>query len=79
MAGKEKFDWRLWVASSAALAIVLILLTAGGMPFMYLLVMVVYCALVVFLLMILWRAMRAHERLADALEKLAQHNDNKMG
>jgi len=38
-----------------------------------------YLAAVVFVLVVAWRAMRAHERLADALEKLAQHNDNRMG
>jgi hypothetical protein len=39
------------------------------------LVPLAWLATVIFVLVIAWRAMRAHERLADAIEKLAQRND----
>lgn len=42
---------------------------------MFLFISAVYIGLAVFMLSVVWRGMRAHERLADAVEKLAQRQE----
>jgi len=42
--------------------------------FMFLLGLV-YLAVGIFMLTVVWRAMRAHERLADAAERIAQRQE----
>lgn len=39
---------------------------------------VAWLAIVIFFMVVAWRAMRAHERLAAAVNKLAQRTENKM-
>lgn len=55
-----------------------VLLVAGILGGVEPALMVAYCAITALVLTIAWRAMRAHERLADAVEKLARQKDKEI-
>ena len=80
MDGKDKIDWGTRIAISAAIALILLLIvevSSGGLLGRFILVAVGF-AWMLALLLIAWRAMRAHERVADALERLAQGQEKSL-
>ena len=70
----SRISFGIWVAS--VLGIVLILMITPQTRI--LIPTVLGTVIVVIFLVTFWRAMRAHERLADATERLAQQNEKKL-